>query len=78
MPKANGNLLAQLKAAQLPPPSKRKRIREDSGATLRDMGEALGVAAITVWKWENGDVTPRRENAIAYRRLLEKLERATA
>lgn len=78
MPKANGNLLSQLRAAQLPPPARRRRIRESAGASLRDLGDELGVAAITVWKWENGETTPRRDNAIAYRKLLEKLERAAS
>lgn len=66
-------LVDQLKAAQLPSTSRRRSIRLDAGASLRDVGTELGVHPMTVLKWENGDSVPRRAHAIAYRELLERL-----
>jgi transcriptional regulator with XRE-family HTH domain len=67
-------LVEQLRATQLPPPAERRRIRRRAGATLQAIGKELGVTAMTVLRWENGEAVPKPEHAIAYRRLLEELE----
>lgn len=63
-------------AAQLPPVKERRDIRRRSGLALRDVGEALGVDAMSVHRWESGKTKPSIENAIAYRRLLDALREA--
>jgi DNA-binding transcriptional regulator YiaG len=69
------DLLADVRAIQLPRPSERQRIRTRAGLSLRAVAEALGVDPMTIWRWERGR-QPRREHAIRYRRLLEALEEA--
>lgn len=49
-----------------------------AGATLRDVGEELGVSAMTVMRWEQGKSVPRLEHAIAYRELLDQLREVAA
>lgn len=66
-------LVDELRAAQLPPPPVRRARREAAGASLRDFGRELGVSAMTVFRWERGDATPRRDRAVAYRQLLDEL-----
>jgi transcriptional regulator with XRE-family HTH domain len=70
--------MAALEAATLPPPAERKQIRLDAGASLRDVGEALGVGAATAWKWEKGTVTPRLHHRKLYGTLLRRLKAAAA
>ena len=67
------SLIERVRAAQLPPPSVRRRIRRASKATLRDLADHLGVSAMTVLRWEQGRSEPRMRHAIAYRRLLDEL-----
>jgi predicted transcriptional regulator len=67
-------LLSQVRAAQLPTPRERRRIRENAGVSIREAAEAVGVAAMSFWRWETGEVQPTRANAISYRRLLDALE----
>jgi len=62
-----------LRAGQLPPVAERRRIRIQSGASLRRMGEELGVSQTAVHHWENGVDNPSLENAVRYRRLLDQL-----
>jgi DNA-binding transcriptional regulator YiaG len=66
-------LLADLRASRLPPSGRRRRIRQEAGASLRDIARALGVSPMTVLRWEEG-VQPKRAHAIAYRQLLDALE----
>ncbi len=70
-------LVESVQAAQLPPPRKRQAIRQAAGASLAELGRELRVTPMTVLRWERGDAVPRRERAIAYRRLLDALEDAT-
>jgi DNA-binding transcriptional regulator YiaG len=69
-------LVADVRQARLPRPTERRRIREAAGVSLREIAVALDVAPLTVLRWEQGKVTPRREHAVAYRSLLEGLEEA--
>jgi DNA-binding transcriptional regulator YiaG len=67
----------RVRAAQLPPPADRRRIRCEARVSLADMAAELGVSAVTVQRWEQGVFEPRREKAIEYRHLLEALQEAS-
>lgn len=69
-------LVADVKACRLPPPARRRRIREEADVSLRAMAKVLGVTAGALQRWEAGTVTPRRANAVKYGRLLHMLEEA--
>lgn len=71
-------IVATVKAAQLPGPGARRRIRVAAGLTFRQMAQALEVDAMTVWRWENGKTKPKLADAARYRRLLDALEEAVA
>lgn len=58
---------------QLPPPSRRRRIREDARVSARRMATAMGVAVSTLLRWEEG-ATPHPEHAQRYREFLDALE----
>lgn len=74
----SAELAERVRAAQLPPPDERARIRRASRATLRDFADVLGVTAMTVHRWELGEVEPRLDQAGAYARLLAEVAAATA
>ncbi len=71
-----GTLAADVRAARLPHPAERRRIREAAGVSLREGAAVLHVSAMTFLRWERGDVEPRRTNAVAYAALLTALEDA--
>ncbi len=48
-----------------------------AGVSLRDVAVALDVNPMTVLRWERGDVEPRRDSAIRYRQLLDRIAAAT-
>jgi len=74
---ADGKSLAhRVRAAQLPLPAERRRIRLAAGVTYAEIGAEIGVTDVTVMRWEQGTAMPRRHRAIAYRRLLDELQRA--
>lgn len=68
-------LAEQVRAVRLPPPAMRRSIRLAAGATQAEVGEELGVSPVTVLRWERGKSEPRRDRAIAYRHLLDSLQR---
>ena len=69
---SRAELLGRLRAKrELPPKDERRRIRKDAGASLRDVGAALGVSHSLVRYWEDGG-TPR-EHRSAYAALLDEL-----
>jgi DNA-binding transcriptional regulator YiaG len=74
MPSTPTELLEQMRAAQLPRPRDRRRIREDAGLSQAQVATALNVDPMTVSRWERGVTKPRLEQAIAYRSLLDQLE----
>lgn len=71
-------LVEKVRAAQLPPPAVRRRIRADARVSLADVAAELDVSAVTIHRWENGAAEPRRDRAIAYRDLLEGLRQASS
>lgn len=72
-------LLARTRlATRLPSPRQRRQIRENAAVGQREMAAALGVAVMTINKWERGLTKPRGRHAAAYASLLEQLEDATA
>jgi transposase-like protein len=79
-PHALADVANDLRAVQLPERRRRQRIRRDAGVSLRTMAGYMArlgvdVTAETIRRWEEG-VTPRREHAAVYRRLLETMEAA--
>jgi DNA-binding transcriptional regulator YiaG len=68
-------LTANIRAARLPSPAVRRRLREDAGLSLREVARLLEVDVMTVLRWERGS-RPRRANAVRYRALLDALEAA--
>ena len=65
-----------VRAAQLPKPAERKRIREAAGLSLQRFAGVLGVTPTAVWNWEHGKDGPSLENAVKYRQLLDQLAAA--
>lgn len=61
------------RAAELPAPAERRRIREAAGVSQQQIADELGVSHMAVSYWECGKWTPTLENAIAYRSLLGQL-----
>ncbi len=71
-------LVERVRATRRPEPSRRRQIRLAVGVTLREIAEEIGVGTLTVSQWERGISRPRFEHAIAYRKLLERLEALAA
>lgn len=72
------DIAASVRAAQLPPPNVRRLIRISAGVSLRECAVELKVTPMTVLRWERGESVPRREHAIAYRKLLDAIKQAAA
>jgi DNA-binding XRE family transcriptional regulator len=77
-PTPTPGLAERVREARLPSPALRRHIRQAAGVTLVEMAEELGVTNVSVLRWERGDCEPRRDRAIAYRRLLEELQAAVS
>ena len=58
----------------LPEPSERRTLRSDAGRTLAEVGEAVGVSASAVSRWERGKRKPQRSHRMAYVAVLRDLE----
>jgi transcriptional regulator with XRE-family HTH domain len=51
-----------------------KRLREAAGLSIHEMASLVGVTQPAVSRWESGERRPNREQAIAYARVLRRLE----
>ncbi|MGJ5831420.1 helix-turn-helix domain-containing protein [Streptomyces ossamyceticus] len=71
-------LAARVRAARLPEPGERAKIRSQAGVTLRDFAQTLGVSQMTMSRWERGEAEPRLEKRVAYALLLREVAAATA
>lgn len=72
------DLVEKIRSARLPSPAICREIREGAAISIRESADELGVAPMTLIRWERGDVRPRPENARLYRQFLEALQEATA
>jgi DNA-binding XRE family transcriptional regulator len=72
------DLVARVRAGQLPSPSMRRSIRHAARASLRDFADEIGVSPMTVLRWEQGKSEPRLKHAILYRQLLDDLRAVTS
>jgi DNA-binding transcriptional regulator YiaG len=70
-------LAGRVRAAQLPPPATRVRVRQAAHVTLEDFAGALGVSQMTVSRWERGETEPRLDQRVAYALLLREVAAAT-
>jgi transcriptional regulator with XRE-family HTH domain len=50
-----------------------RSIRLAADVSLSEVGAAIGAAPSTVWRWEQGQRTPRGEAGLRYARLLDSL-----
>lgn len=50
-----------------------KRLRERARLSLQDVGDAVGVSAVTIWRWELDKASPRPALAARYGALLAEL-----
>lgn len=44
---------------QLPPPVRRRELRELAQLTLAELASEIGIVVTTLWAWEHGERTPR-------------------
>ncbi|MEU6300075.1 helix-turn-helix domain-containing protein [Streptomyces erythrochromogenes] len=65
------------RAAGLPEPGERRRLREQWGLTTRQVAMGFGVTPATVRSWECGRTAPRGSRREAYRRFLAGLAQHT-
>jgi transcriptional regulator with XRE-family HTH domain len=71
-----GRLEELIRAARLPRPERCRLLRVEAGLTLREAAAYIGVAPMTLLRWERGDARPHRQRALKYRAFLDRLERA--
>ncbi len=70
-------LLAEIRAKKsLPPPAKRKAIREEAGAGRGTTAAAVGVSEMTLWRWESGERSPSGKYLARYLEVLKLLQDA--
>ena len=66
------------KRRSLPPPAEREALRKAAGLSLRDLGEAMGVAATTVHFWETGQRNPNSLHLDRYLSALQAMSDSAA
>lgn len=71
-------LVERIRSSRVPSPAVCREIRERAKVSIREGADELGVAPMTLLRWERGEVRPRRENARLYRQFLDALQEATA
>lgn len=74
---ANPDLVTRVRLSSLPTPEERRLIRHQANVTLEEIAAEVGVGPMTVWRWEQGLVRPRRESAIRYRNILRRLAKVS-
>jgi DNA-binding transcriptional regulator YiaG len=57
----------------LPPPVERRAIREAARVSVSELASVLGVADITLARWERGEWSPRGDAVIRYAEALAEL-----
>jgi len=74
LPVARRVLVEEVRAdKRLPSPLMLRAIREEAGVSQERLGKALGVAKVTVGRWEAGTRRPRGPLLLAYLVLLDEL-----
>jgi DNA-binding transcriptional regulator YiaG len=63
---------------RLPPPARRRLVRESAGISQSDLARSLGVNASVVCRWESGARTPGGRHLTSYLEALERLAREAA
>jgi transcriptional regulator with XRE-family HTH domain len=72
-----GTLLAEVRQElALPAPGVAREIRQAAGVSQARLAAELGVAELTVARWEGGARTPRGDMRRRYARLLAELDEA--
>ncbi len=67
-------LLQLAKVRELAANGEAKRLREEvARLSLSEVAELVGVAPVSVWRWERGVKRPHGRPALRYLRLLEQL-----
>jgi len=73
------SLLDEVKARRgLPTPALAREVRRAAGLSQERVARELGVARVTVARWECGIRSPRGERLVAYAALLSELQRVGA
>lgn len=78
MTTTNDQLLDLVSVRALARSGRAREIRAAAGLSLADVGGAVGVAAGTVQRWENGLRKPYGAPALRYGALLDALDRAAS
>jgi DNA-binding transcriptional regulator YiaG len=74
-----GELVERAQSANtLPPPWRRRQIREEARVSQRELASALDVGVMALNRWERGLRNPRGRHAALYATALKRLELATA
>jgi transcriptional regulator with XRE-family HTH domain len=60
---------------QLAASGKAKAIREHAGLSIREVAGAIDVSPSGIFRWENGERTPRGDAAVRYAKFLRQLSR---
>lgn len=55
-----------------------RRRRLDARLSVNELAAACGVSGLTVHRWETGSRRPRRDAALRYLNVLEKIARVAA
>jgi transcriptional regulator with XRE-family HTH domain len=73
-----GTLLDEVRESlALPRPGMAREIRQAAGVSQARLAAELGVAELTVARWETGTRTPRGDMRRQYGRVLTELDRLT-
>ena len=68
----------QARSRQLPAPAEARRIRQESGLSLKEFARLLGVGAASLSSWETSRRRPTGLRRDRYVQALELLERHSA